>query len=115
MFVLIELSAAASIMELAWPQTNANARLDGLVNSARFLCANNLAFIMVIAHIQTHAPVNEVGQEVIVRYRFVHKIVIMEFVLHQMCVSVINGRMNGEMDELVVVFHSLRSPMGILK
>mmetsp|Transcript_9557 Transcript_9557/g.15644 ORF Transcript_9557/g.15644 Transcript_9557/m.15644 type:complete len:133 (+) Transcript_9557:340-738(+) len=111
---LTELSAAALIMELVWPLTNANVRLDGLVNFVRFLYANKLAFTMATAHIQIHVHVNEVGQEVIVRYLFVHKTATMEFVLRQMSVSVFNGRMNGEMDELAVAFHCSRSPMGIL-
>ena len=92
---------------------NVNVLQDGQGNSALFLFVNKLAFTTVIAHIQIPAHVNEVGLEAIVRYLFVHRIVTMEYVSHRTSVSVINGRMNGEMVELEADSHCLRSPMVI--
>ena len=92
---------------------NANVLQDGQGNSVLFLFVNKLAFTTVIAHIQIPAHVNEDGLEAIVQCLFVHRIVTMEYVSHLTSVSVINGRMNGEMVELEADFHCLRSPMVI--
>lgn len=92
---------------------NVNVLQDGQGNSALFLFVNKLAFTMVIVHIQIPAHVKEVGLEAIVLYLFVHRIVTIEYALHLTSVSVNNGRINGEMAELEVDFHCLRSRMVI--
>jgi hypothetical protein len=112
-YVSTELCEDASTMGLAQPQIIVNVLLGGQASSARFPSVNNRAVIMVIVHTRIPARVNVAGLGSSVRFLCVHRIVTMEFVLPLMSASVINGRMNGEMVELVVVFHFSRSPTGI--
>ena len=89
--------------------------LAGLEPTAVFLCVSRLVCTMATALIPTRVLANEDGLEKTVQLLCVLRIVIMESALHQTRVNVISGRMNGEMEELLVGFHCTRNQMEIRK
>ena len=96
-------------MGLAFLPIRVNVQMAGLEPTVAFQCVSKRVYTMATALIQTHALVREDGLDTIVRLPCALRIVTMEIAWHQILANVSNGRMSGEMDEVLVGFHCTRS------